>query len=115
MPEPSRMQYQQIQYQQIQYEIKLALFYKNLIEEKHLKHGYLCAYGEDNLYKIQEINLDANNNTISLNYDDTEILGGISIWTMDYYIRMDHHRLIGNYHFISFVFDNKQYALTIDE
>lgn len=115
MPEPRGLRSGQAEYQQIQYAIKLALFNEGLTLQKHLDQGYLCAYGEDTIYKIEEINLNTNNNTVSLYYDDMEILGGISIWTRDYYFKtMDYRSRLGNYRYIPFAFGDKQYVLTID-
>jgi hypothetical protein len=115
MPEPRGLRSGQVEYQQIQYAIKLALFNEGLTLQKHLDQGYLCVYGEDTIYKTEEINLDANNNTVSLYYDDNEVIGGISIWTRDYYFKtMDYRSRLGNYRYIPFAFGDKQYVLTID-
>lgn len=112
MPEQSRIG-------QIQYKIRLALFSQGLIEEKHLKYGYLCNYNdgdsdEDAFYKLQEIDLNSNTNTVSLQYDEIEIIGGISIWTMNYYLENEPRFWVNEPKIIPFVFDNKQYVLTIE-
>jgi len=118
MPEQSRTQ-------QIQYKIKLALHSRGLIQDKHLHNAYLCEYtryNDDNdtvlFSKIKDFELENidQTETLSLQYENSEIVSGLLINQMDYYIshQSDFNFLNDTYPHIPFVFDNKQYMLVID-
>jgi hypothetical protein len=116
---------QQSRTQQIQYKIKLALHSRGLIQDKHLHHACLCEYTRYNEHedtvlfsKIKDFELENINQTetLSLQYENCEIISGLLIHQMDYYISHQNeiNFLNDTYPHIPFVFDNKQYVIVID-
>jgi hypothetical protein len=114
--------------QMFQYEIKLALYSKGLIKNEHLNYAYLCEYtgydeDEDTAifsrikdFEPEKIHL---NETLSLQYKNSEIISGLLVYQRHYYgiskeLYSDFNFLNDTYPHIPFVFENKQYMLVID-